>query len=129
MSNRDIALSYLKSFSSGEPEAIAAHVSEDFQNNHISELGTGSSGRDTYRERLIDFLAAFKHLQYTAEEVIADENKVAVAYKMSFEENDRPIEIRGVMLMTMDDGLITVRTDCWDGLTYLRQAGIDYKDL
>ena len=109
MSNRDIALSYLKSFSTGDPKAIAAHVSENFQNNQISQLGTGCTGRDTYRERLAGFLAGFQHIQYTAEEVIADGSMVAVAYSMSFEENARPIEIRGVMLMTMEDGLIILK--------------------
>ena len=128
MSNRDIALKFLKSFSTGDPNAIASHVSEDFQNNQISTLGDNCTGRDRYRERLAGFLAGFRDLHYAAEEVIAEDDNVAVAYTMSFEENARPIEIRGVMLMTMADGLITVRTDYWDGLTYLRQTGVDYKD-
>ena len=124
MTNREIALSYLKSFTTGDSNEIASYVAEDFQNNQISLLGTGCTGRDKYRERLAGFLSAFRQIQYTAEEVIVDANKVALAYRMTFEDNDRPIEVRGVMLMTIEEGMITVRTDYWDGLSYLRQTGI-----
>ncbi len=124
MTNREIALSYLKSYSTDDPNAIASHVTEDFQNNQISLLGTNCTGRDAYLEMLARYLAGFRHIQYTAEEVIVDANKVAVSYRMTFEENDRPIDIRGVMLMTIEEGKIAVRTDYWDGLTYLRQTDI-----
>ena len=129
MNNREIALKFLESFSSGDPGAIVAHVAEDFENNQISQLGSGCTGRNTYREKLAGFLAGFHDLRYSADNVIAEDDNVAVAYTMKFEANNRPIGIQGVMLMTIEGGLITVRTDYWDGLTYLRQTGIDYKDL
>jgi len=128
MSNRDIALKFLESFSTGDPNAIASHVSEDFQNNQISILGDDCTGRDRYRERLAGFLAGFRDLHYAADKIIEEGDDIAIAYTMRFEANARPIKIRGVMLITMEHGLITVRTDYWDGLTYLRQTGIDYKD-
>lgn len=128
MSNREIALKFLESFSTGDPNAIASHVSQDFQNNQICLLGDDCTGRDTYRERLAGFLAGFRNLHYAAEKVIAEDDNVAVAYTMNFEENDRPVKVRGVMLLTMADGLITVRTDYWDGLTYLRQTGVEDED-
>ncbi len=128
MSNHDIALNFLESFSNGDPDAILSHVSEDFQNNQISALGDDCTGRDAYRKRLVGFLAGFHDLRYSAEEIIAEDDKIAVAYTMKFEENARPIEIRGVMILTIEAGLISVRTDYWDGLSYLRQTGIDYKD-
>ena len=128
MSNRDIALKFLESFSSGDPDSIASLVSEDFQNNQISLLGDDCTGRDAYRKRLVGFLSSFHDLRYAADDVIEENDKVVVAYTMKFEENNRPIEIQGVMILTIADGLITVRSDYWDGLTYLRQTGIDYQD-
>ena len=128
MSNRDIALKYIESFSSGDPNAIVSHVAEDFQNNQISILGDDCTGRDAYRKRLVGFLAGFRDLRYSTDKIIAEDNNIAIAYTMKFEENNRPIEIQGVMLLTIEEGLITVRTDYWDGISYLRQTGIDYKD-
>lgn len=128
MSNRDIALKFLASFSNGNPDAIAAYVSEDFQNRQISLLGDDCSGRDAYRKRLVGFLAGFHDLRYSADRVILEDGQVAIAYTMKFEENYRPIEMQGVMLLTIEDGLITERIDYWDGLTYLRQTGVDYKN-
>jgi predicted ester cyclase len=128
MSNRDIALKFLESFSSGHPNAVVSHVSEDFQNNQISILGDNCTGREAYRKRLVGFLSGFHNLRYQPNKIIAEENDVAIAYTMNFEENERPIEIQGVMILTMENDLISVRTDYWDGLSYLRQTGIDYTD-
>lgn len=128
MSNRHIALEFLESFSSGDPDAVLSHVAEDFQNNQISILGDDCTGRAAYRKRLVGFLAGFHDLRYSADKIIVEGDEVAIAYTMNFEEHARPIEIQGVMLLTIQEGLITVRTDYWDGLTYLRQTGVDYKD-
>jgi ketosteroid isomerase-like protein len=34
-----------------------------------------------------------------------------------------PVDLRGAMLLDVDDGLIVRRTDYWDSLTVLRQTG------
>ena len=123
MNNRDVALSYLNAFATGDPDTVASHVSDDFQNIQVGLLGTGCVGAETYRERLSGFLSAFKKLNYEVREVIADGDKVAAAYTMTFIDENRPIEIEGVMIMTIKDGRIAVRQDYWDGLSYQEQAG------
>lgn len=120
----ELALSYLSAFSGGDPDTIVSYVSEDFENNQISELGISCKGREVYRDRLGDFLKTFSELCYTPEEVIENGDRVAVAYRMNAKENDHPIEIRGVMLMVISDGLISRRNDYWDGISYQRQLGI-----
>ena len=42
---------------------------------------------------------------------------------LSKDQHAVPITIRGVMLMRIENGLITKRLDVWDALTYLRQVG------
>ncbi|NOZ66351.1 MAG: ester cyclase [Alphaproteobacteria bacterium] len=122
---REVALAYLDSFSSGDPAAVAAHVSEDFQNNQMGVLGMTFSGRDLYRERLAGYLSAFQDITYTAEEVIVENNKVVIAYHMAAINGKQPISIKGVMIIsTSKDGLVKARSDYWDGLSYLKQAGI-----
>lgn len=119
----EVARSYLASFESGDPDAIAAHVAPGFVNDHASALGARSVGRDEYRKRLPGFLASFPDVRYTIESVIVDGENVAVAYRMTATSDGRPLDIRGVMVMVVLDGLIRRRTDYWDALTFLRQTG------
>ena len=125
MTPRDVALSYLKSFSTGDPDAVADHVTENFRNNQVGLIGDGCQGRDVYRERLKGFLATFQDLRYTAEKVIDKDDDVAVAYRMTATEQGRALDIRGVMIITVADGKVAVRSDYWDGLTYQNQMESD----
>ncbi|RLE22416.1 MAG: hypothetical protein DRJ50_07710, partial [Actinobacteria bacterium] len=69
----DTALGYLSAFATGEPQSIAALVSIDFVNEHLSELGSGCRGRSEYLERLPGFLATFADRSYTIEDLIEDD--------------------------------------------------------
>ena len=122
MSIRDVAESYLASFASADPVAVAAHVTDDFENIQVSELGSGCSGRDSYRERLADFLASFEDLRYAISELISERQTVVAAYTMRFKSDGRDFEIEGVMIMTFRGELIASRKDYWDGLTFQKQA-------
>ncbi len=124
MTTRDIALRYLDSFSTGDPEAVAAHVTGDFHNRQMGLLGSSCRGADTYRKRLKGFLGAFRDLRYEAEEIVVDGDKAAVAYLMTFKDQNRSVAIHGVMFITVRDGLIAERRDYWDGLDYLKQTGL-----
>ena len=118
-----MAAAYLASFASGDPAAVAAFVSDGFVNDHISALGSGCQGRNTYLERLGEFLATFEGLAYESEEILVDGERVAAAYTMRATVDEAPIEIRGVMRLTVRDGMIERRTDYFDSLTFLRQTG------
>ena len=119
----DVARSYLASFADRDPDAIAAHVSAGFVNDHASALGSQSEGRDEYRRRLPDFLERFPGLRYDVQQVVADGSAVAAAYLMTATSDGHPIEVRGVMLFDIAGGEIRSRTDFWDSLTFLRQTG------
>ena len=123
MTPREIALSYLASFESGDPDKIVSHVSEDFQNNQTGELGKDCAGRELYKERLAGFLDTFQNLRYQVEDVISEGNQIAITYRMRAEDDGKPIDIPGVMIITVADGKITSRSDYWDGLSYLKQTG------
>lgn len=114
---------YLASFADGDPDAIAAHVSNGFVNDHASALGSGSVGREEYRRRLPAFLASFPGLTYDIERIVADGSTAAVAYRLRATSDAHPVEVRGVMVFDIVDGLIEQRTDYWDSLGFLRQIG------
>jgi len=118
-----VAASYLASFSTGDRRAVAAHVSDDFQNRHTSALGQPSNGRAQYLQRLKDFLATFEGLSYEVEEIISDGERVAAAYVMRARVDAIPVVIPGVMRFRVRHGLIEQRTDYFDSLTFLQQTG------
>ncbi len=90
---------------------------------HTSALGLPSKGKAEYQARLADFLATFVGLTYEAEEILVAGDRVAAAYVMRARADGKPFKIRGVMRLTVRDGLIERRTDYFDSLTFLRQTG------
>jgi steroid delta-isomerase-like uncharacterized protein len=120
----EVALEYLAAFSTGDPSAVAAHVTDDFVNEHTAALGSGCAGIDEYRRRLPGFLASMPGLRYEVEETIAEGDRVAAAYTLHATVNDRPVAVRGVMRFVVRDGRIAQRTDYWDSLVFQRQAGL-----
>ncbi len=119
----EIATAYLEAFASADPDLVAALVTEDFVNEHASALGGGCRGKDQYRERLPGFLASLPGLRYEVEHVLTDGDKAAAAYRLTATSDGHPVDIRGVMMIELRDGLIASRTDYWDSLTFLRQTG------
>lgn len=123
MDARTTALQYLAALSAADPDAVVALVTEDFVNEHTSELGSGLDGRSAYAERLPGFLAQFAALHYEVVDTIAEDERVAIRYRMTANFDGQPIDIPGVMLFEVRDGLVAKRTDVWDSLTFLRQTG------
>jgi steroid delta-isomerase-like uncharacterized protein len=120
----DVCRSYLESFGTGDPDAVTAHVTDDFVNEHTAALGSGCAGKDEYVRRVPNFLASMPGLRYEVEEVIADGDRVAAAYTLHTHVNDRDVAVRGVMRFLVRDGLIARRTDYWDSLVFQQQAGL-----
>jgi ketosteroid isomerase-like protein len=123
VSTADAAAAYLASFGTGDPEAVALHVTDDFVNDHASALGARSEGRAEYRRRLPGFLSSFPGLRYDVEHIVAEGPHAAASYRMRAMSEGRPIDIRGVMVIEVRHGKVARRTDYWDALTYLNQIG------
>lgn len=128
----DIAVGFMTAFAGGDPDVIAAMVTDDFRNEHLSELGTGCVGRDQYRARLDGFLATFVGATYAIEtagellrpgDSLPSEHQVVVRYRFRAEFEGTPIDIPGVMWLEVRAGSIARRIDLWDSLTFLRQTG------
>ncbi len=124
MTPADTARAYLAAFASGDPDAVAALVTDDFVNDHTAALGSSCASRDEYRRRLPGFLASMPGLRYDVEETIAEGDRVAAAYTLRATVNEQPIAVRGVMWFVVRDGLVARRTDYWDSLVFRRQAGL-----
>jgi ketosteroid isomerase-like protein len=123
----EVALSYLAALNAHDPDAVAALVTDDFVNEHTSSLGSSLVGRDAYRARLPGFLAMFEGLAYEAEDVVADGDRVVVAYTLRARAEGpdgvwRPVELRGVFRFVVREGLLAHRVDYWDSGVYLAQV-------
>ena len=119
----ETAAAYLAAFSTGQPDQVAANVTDDFVNDHASALGSGCQGIDEYRRRLPDFLASLPGLRYDVEQLIVDGPTVAAPYRLTATSDGKPVELRGVMVIETRAGKVAERTDYWDALTFLRQTG------
>lgn len=123
-----IVETYLAAFASGVPDNVANCVTDDFVNEHLSELGSGCVGRSSYRDRLPGFLTTFAGVRYSVERIgqIGDDGPdgdVVAHYVLHSEFEGTLIEIPGMMWFEVRSGLIARRTDVWDSLTFLRQTG------
>jgi ketosteroid isomerase-like protein len=128
MSAPDVVLRYLAGLSSADVDRVLACVSAGFFNEHTSSLGSSCNGKDTYAGRLPGFLGQFEGLAYDVVDSITERHadgsdRVAVRYRMTAAFDGHPIDIPGVMLFEVVDGLIARRTDVWDSQTFLRQTG------
>jgi ketosteroid isomerase-like protein len=118
-----VARSYVESFATADPDVIAAHVTDDFVNEHTAALSSGCEGKTEYRRRLPGFLASFAGLRYDIEDLVAQNDRAAAAYTMHATYEGHPIAIRGVMRIAVRDGLVARRTDYYDALSFLKQIG------
>ena len=118
-----VARAYLRSFATGDPDTVAAHVTDDFVNEHTAALSSSSTGKGEYRRRLPEFLGDFSGLRYEIEDLIAAGDKVAAAYTMHATYEGHEIAVRGVMRLSIREGLVTHRVDYYDALGFLQQIG------
>jgi hypothetical protein len=136
-----VARAYLAALGGDDPDSIAALVDVAFRNEHLSALGEGSTGRASYRDRLPAFLATFPERAYRVLDLVAvrrgPSTDVVVRYELHAVHHDASaldtgepgatapvrVVVPGIMWLTVADGLVAGRVDCWDALTFLRQSG------
>ncbi len=113
---------YIEALNGGDPDRIAACVTDDFHNEHTSALGHSRRGRASYRERLPSFLAEFAGLHYEVEDTVAEGDRAAVAYTMTCTYHGTPVSVRGVFRFVVEGGLIAHRVDYWDSAAFAAQV-------
>ena len=123
----EIAVRYLEVLGGDDPDAVADLVADDFRNEHLSALGATSTGRDEYRRRLPEFFANLSGRRYRLDDLLeadrGDHTDVVVRYRLTATVEGAPIDVPGMMWITVADGSIARRIDAWDSLTVLRQTG------
>lgn len=124
MTPGELCRSYLDSFASADPDLVAAHVTDDFANEHTAALGSGCTGIDEYRRRLPGFLASMPAVRYEVEHLEVDGDRVWVAYRLHARLDQGDIDVPGAMFFEVRGDRIARRVDYWDSLVFQRQAGL-----
>jgi steroid delta-isomerase-like uncharacterized protein len=124
--------SYFEAIAERDPEAIGEHWHDDGV-DEIVPLGV-KRGRREIEELFRELFAATPDLETTVSRVVAGEKQAAVEWRMrgtfdglpfqGIEPTGRPIEMRGLDMLEVEDGKIRSITGYYDGAEYARQIGM-----
>jgi steroid delta-isomerase-like uncharacterized protein len=124
--------SYFDALAARDPKTAVEHWSEDAVDEPVP-IGP-LRGRDAIQGFLRDLWAAVPDLETTVGRVVAGEHNAAVEWRMrgtfngaafqGIEPTGKPVEMRGVDVFDVEDGLLTACTGYYDGAEFARQAGM-----
>ncbi len=127
-----VVLHFLDALGGEDVDWIAFHVSDGFENRHLTALGEDTSGREEYRSRLPAFLADFEDRYYRVDEMVhqADESGDVVVVRYTFHAGHQGVwlAVPGIAWFRVEGHQITQRIDSWDSLTVLQQIEADPPD-
>jgi steroid delta-isomerase-like uncharacterized protein len=126
------ARSYFDALARRDPVAMAEHWREDGVGDLVP-IGV-MRGREEIVAFFREVFAAVPDVEFTVTRVVAGERLAAVEWRMSanftgapfqgIEPTGKPLELRGVDLMEIEDGEIVSSTAYYDGAAYARQVGM-----
>jgi steroid delta-isomerase-like uncharacterized protein len=126
------ARSYFEALAARDPEAIVSHWHEDGVND-VVPLGV-KRGRQEIEQMFREMFAAAPDLETTVTRIVAGEKEAAVEWRMrgtfngapfqGIEPTGRPLELRGLDMLEIEDGKIARITGYYDGAEYARQIGM-----
>jgi steroid delta-isomerase-like uncharacterized protein len=126
------ARSYFDAIAARDPRAIGEHWHEDGVDD-IVPLGV-KRGRQEIEEFFRGLFAATPDLETTVTRVVAGEKQAAVEWRMrgtfdgaafqGIEPTGRPVEMRGLDMLEVEDGKLRSITGYYDGAEYARQIGM-----
>ena len=129
---RRLAASLVEAWNRHDLEGILGHFSPGYAGLDVNDP-VPHRGRDDLRARATRYLNAFPDLRLTFEAVLADRGRLAVLWTargthrgsfMHIPPTHRTFEVRGVALLTVEDGLIRHGLFVWDTAGVLRALGL-----
>ncbi len=112
-------------------ERIASFYADDFEGEDVG-LATTEHGPLERVQVFASFIRAFPDLQFTGDALTQD-NRVAVVWMMTgthrgaimrIPPTGRPISVRGVSVLTIEDGKIKHALQIWDTAGFFRSLGL-----
>lgn len=113
------------------------YIEQVFAKTHALSAPTMSGrsvGPAVYRRHVERFLSAFPDLKFTVNDTISEKDKLVVEWTMTgthqgdflgVPATNKKVSITGITINQIADGKIIESTVAWDGLSLLRQLGIE----
>ena len=120
---------FYAAYDARDPAAAAALYAEDGEHREVAQ-GSVRSGRAQIASGLERFLEAFPDARWRVRSSLVEPRRAAVAYELTgtlnaqlgpFEPRGQRLELRGVHLFELGDGLVRVSEDYWDSGSFARQ--------
>jgi len=115
-----------------DPDGIVEFGAVDYVDDFVA-VGQ-FRGRDAIREFFLETFAAFPDFAMIVDRIVADEGSAVVQWHLSgtftgapfqgIRPSGRRVELRGVDVMQIADGLIQHNTIYYDGASFARQIGL-----
>jgi steroid delta-isomerase-like uncharacterized protein len=126
------ARSYYDALARRDVEAIGEHWREDGVEDLVP-IGM-LRGRQAIKDFFSEIFAAMPDAETTLVRIVAGDQIAAVEWRMSgtftggpfqgVDPTDKPVEVRGVDLLEIEDGEIAANTAYYDGMAVTRQFGM-----
>ena len=128
----DVARAAFDAVSKRDPDGIVATGAPEYVDDFVA-VGE-IRGHDAIRAFFRDLFAAFPDFTITVDRIVADDTAAVVQWHVAgtftggpfqgIAPTGRPVEIRGVDVMEIADGLVQHNTIYYDGATFARQIGL-----
>jgi steroid delta-isomerase-like uncharacterized protein len=127
-----VARAVFEAVAARDPDGIVASGAPDYVDDFVA-IGK-FRGREAIRGFFRELFAAFPDFDMTVDRVVADDTSAVVQWHavgtftggsfLGIRATGRPVDLRGVDVMEIADGLIRHNTIHYDGATFARQIGL-----
>lgn len=120
-------------WSQGRIELIDEIIAPDVIAHNVHDAGGNVVGPAGFRAFITEIRAGFPDLCFSVDDVVADGTKVAGRWTMKgrhtgpfrgLPPTGRPVEITGMAIAIVKDGMVREAWDEWDRLGLLQQLGV-----
>jgi steroid delta-isomerase-like uncharacterized protein len=122
----------LEAWNAHDVDRVADLHTPDYKGEDVGQARP-RHGREGVRQAMVRYLRAFPDLHFTQEATIVEDDQVALFWTargthrgklMNIPPTCRPVQVRGVSLLTLQDGKIRHGLIIWDVAGLLRAIGL-----
>lgn len=132
INTREFTLQLVDAWNAHDEDRVATFYAPTYSGMDIGEAQP-HWGPDGIRAMYMRYLQAFPDLLFTVESTITEGNRIAFTWTaegthlgplMNIPPSSRPFSIRGVSVLTIEDGHVTDGMYVWDVAGFLRSIGL-----
>lgn len=130
--NARLVADLLDAWNAHDVEGVVTLYAPDYEGVDVGEAAP-QRGIPGIREHVEQYLSAFPDLEFTREETVVQDDRVALSWTargthrgplMRIPPTGRPVTLHGIMLLTVQDRKVTRGLYMWDVAGLLRGIGL-----